>query len=209
VVRIWLETPDAFFDWLEVRKVSPEFRESLGRSRGIALGPKLTFPICLPIRSTSRPWNSAADTKAGRYWNYWRAKPRAFARDEAAQIWAAPSLPSRPRKCSFWIFSVTSSACANSATPTPLPIVRRPHAAWFVPYLSTEQLGQLFARFGAATFGMRAGPAAQNADPALENELSLRGLDAYQTAYPRYTFCAVIEPEDAWGDAVERRSLAQ
>jgi len=29
-------------------------------------------------------------------------------------------------------------------------------------------LGQLFARFGAATFGMRAGPAAQNADPALE-----------------------------------------
>lgn len=24
---IWLETPDAFFDWLEVRKTSPEFRE--------------------------------------------------------------------------------------------------------------------------------------------------------------------------------------
>src|ERR1700730_12709258 len=24
--RIWLETPDAFFDWLEVRKQSPEFR---------------------------------------------------------------------------------------------------------------------------------------------------------------------------------------
>ena len=24
--RIWLETPDAFFDWLEVRKHSPEFR---------------------------------------------------------------------------------------------------------------------------------------------------------------------------------------
>jgi CO dehydrogenase/acetyl-CoA synthase beta subunit len=24
--RIWLETPDAFFDWLDVRKKSPEFR---------------------------------------------------------------------------------------------------------------------------------------------------------------------------------------
>ena len=24
---IWLETPEAFFDWLEVRKQSPEFRE--------------------------------------------------------------------------------------------------------------------------------------------------------------------------------------
>ncbi len=25
--RIWLETPDAFFDWLDVRKKSPEFHE--------------------------------------------------------------------------------------------------------------------------------------------------------------------------------------
>jgi len=25
--RIWLETPDAFFDWLDVRKQSPEFKE--------------------------------------------------------------------------------------------------------------------------------------------------------------------------------------
>ncbi len=28
--RIWLETPDAFFDWLEVRKTSPGFRENFG-----------------------------------------------------------------------------------------------------------------------------------------------------------------------------------
>ena len=28
--RIWLETPDAFFDWLEVRKASAEFRERFG-----------------------------------------------------------------------------------------------------------------------------------------------------------------------------------
>jgi hypothetical protein len=63
---------------------------------------------------------------------------------------------------------------------------------------STEQLRQLFARFEAETYGMRAGLAAQDADPVLENELSLRGLDAYQTAYLRYAFCAVVEPEDAW-----------
>ena len=24
--RVWLENPDAFFDWVEVRKESPEFR---------------------------------------------------------------------------------------------------------------------------------------------------------------------------------------
>jgi len=28
--RIWLEAPDAFFDWLEVRKSSPDFREKFG-----------------------------------------------------------------------------------------------------------------------------------------------------------------------------------
>jgi hypothetical protein len=28
--RIWLDTPDAFFDWLEVRKASPDFREKFG-----------------------------------------------------------------------------------------------------------------------------------------------------------------------------------
>jgi hypothetical protein len=28
--RIWLEAPDAFFDWLEVRKASPEFRDKYG-----------------------------------------------------------------------------------------------------------------------------------------------------------------------------------
>ena len=29
--RIWLETPDAFFDWLDVRKASPTFKEQFGR----------------------------------------------------------------------------------------------------------------------------------------------------------------------------------
>jgi len=28
--RIWLETPDAFFNWLDVRKASPEFRLTFG-----------------------------------------------------------------------------------------------------------------------------------------------------------------------------------
>lgn len=32
--RIWLETPDAFFGWLEVRKQSPDFREQFGSGTG-------------------------------------------------------------------------------------------------------------------------------------------------------------------------------
>ena len=63
---------------------------------------------------------------------------------------------------------------------------------------SLEHLRQLIGRFENETFGLRAGSAAQSADSALENELSHRGLDAYQAAYPRYTFCAIYEPSDAW-----------
>jgi hypothetical protein len=62
----------------------------------------------------------------------------------------------------------------------------------------TEELQQLFERFEAETFGIRAGNAAQAPDSALEGDLSKRGLDAYQQAYARYTFCAVCEPEDGW-----------
>jgi hypothetical protein len=61
-----------------------------------------------------------------------------------------------------------------------------------------EELQQLFERFEAETFGIRAGNAVQAPDSALEGDLSKRGLDAYQQAYARYTFCAICEPEDGW-----------
>jgi hypothetical protein len=67
-----------------------------------------------------------------------------------------------------------------------------------LPQPSEEHLQQLFERFEAETFGARTGPAAKAVDAALERELSQRGLDAYQAAYTRYTFCAVCDPEDGW-----------
>ena len=33
--RIWLETPDAFFDWLDLRKQSPEYQSRFGRDSSI------------------------------------------------------------------------------------------------------------------------------------------------------------------------------
>ena len=67
-----------------------------------------------------------------------------------------------------------------------------------VPQPSIQVLRMFLARFETETFGLRAGPAAQNTDPTLEGELSHRGLDAYEAAYPRYTFCAICEPKDGW-----------
>jgi hypothetical protein len=62
---------------------------------------------------------------------------------------------------------------------------------------AVEVLEKLIARFESETFGLRAGPATE-ADPALEGELSRRGLDAYEAAYARYSFCAICEAAEGW-----------
>jgi hypothetical protein len=67
-----------------------------------------------------------------------------------------------------------------------------------VPQPPQEQLQQLFERFEAETFGVRAGDRVKADDVQLTGELSQRGLDAYQAAYQRYSFCAVCEFEDGW-----------
>jgi hypothetical protein len=63
---------------------------------------------------------------------------------------------------------------------------------------ASEKLRGLVARFAGETFGLRCGAAAKEADATVESELSHRGLDAYQDAYTRYTFCAICEPDDGW-----------
>jgi hypothetical protein len=67
-----------------------------------------------------------------------------------------------------------------------------------IPQPAPEQLQQLFERFEGETFGFRAGIRTKEEDPNLTNQLSQRGLDAYQEAYQRYSFCTVCEFEDGW-----------
>jgi hypothetical protein len=67
-----------------------------------------------------------------------------------------------------------------------------------VPQLAQEQLRQFFERFEAETFGFRVGDRVNADDLELTGELSQHGLDAYQAAYQRYSFCAVCEFEDGW-----------
>ncbi|HZV59059.1 MAG TPA: hypothetical protein VFF42_01870 [Candidatus Eremiobacteraceae bacterium] len=67
-----------------------------------------------------------------------------------------------------------------------------------IPQPSENALLEIFERFEKETFGIRAGKQEQLQDPALEGELSRRGLDAYEGSYLRYTFCAICEPEDGW-----------
>jgi hypothetical protein len=67
-----------------------------------------------------------------------------------------------------------------------------------IPEPPEDQLRQLFERFENETFGLRAGERAKDDDLELTDQLSHRGLDAYQKAYGRYEFCAVCEFEDGW-----------
>jgi len=67
-----------------------------------------------------------------------------------------------------------------------------------IPSPNASELQQLLERFAGETFGLRAGNTSGLPDPALEGDLSKRGLDAYQQAYKRYTFCTVCELEDGW-----------
>lgn len=83
-----------------------------------------------------------------------------------------------------------------------------------IPALPAVALQAVFERFETETFGIRAGTRLDNPDPAVENELARRGVDAYHAAYPNYFFCAVCNLEDGtvvilssglWATEIARR----
>ena len=81
----------------------------------------------------------------------------------------------------------------------------------------TESLPVVIERFEGETFGVRAGAALTASDADLEGALARSGLDAYQEAYTRYSFCAVCDfengfltvlSENLWASEVIRRARA-
>src|SRR5229473_2522464 len=148
--RIWLEAPDAFFDWLDVRKASPEFHATFGE-----------------IEEDAAIWAAVIPALAG---------------DEAWVLDFFSHLDRVREYCNS--HEVEFREAANRCLVIPQP--------------GGEKLRGLIARFAGETFGLRCGAAAKEADATVESELSHRGLDAYQDAYTRYTFCAICEPDDGW-----------
>jgi len=83
-----------------------------------------------------------------------------------------------------------------------------------IPAPKTELLLAILERFQSESFGARAGGPTSGSDPGLEGELSQHGVDAYHTAFPNYTFCAVCDFEEGsltllseklWASEVIRR----
>jgi hypothetical protein len=117
---------------------------------------------------------------------------------EAAKIWAA-LFPALSRGDFFMVdFFSHLNRVREFCEARKIAFREAAERCLVLPQPSPENLLQLFERFEAETFGARAGAAAGVVDAVLESELSRRGLDAYQAAHTRYTFCAVCEPEDGW-----------
>lgn len=116
----------------------------------------------------------------------------------AGQIWSV-ALPALSKDEPFVVdFFSHLDRIREFCTAHLIPFREAAQRCIVVQQPSAEQFHDLLARFEKETFGFRSGPAATQEDVALEGELSQRGLDAYQAAYTRYTFCAVCEPSDGW-----------
>jgi hypothetical protein len=117
--------------------------------------------------------------------------------NKAAQIWSAAFPVLAGEECYVLDFFSHLDRVRDFCSTHEIPFREAAERCLVIPKPTQEQLLDVFTRFEAETFGMRVGPAAETPDP-VEGELSKRGLDAYQSAYARYTFCAVCEPEDGW-----------
>jgi hypothetical protein len=83
-----------------------------------------------------------------------------------------------------------------------------------VPAPELAILEPLIDRFQGETFGARAGVPLAEGDSTLEGELARRGVDAYHSAFAKYSFCAICNFEDGsliilseklWASEVIRR----
>ena len=118
--------------------------------------------------------------------------------EEAAAMWAAafPALAGKET----WVvdfFSHLDRVCEYCRNHN-VEFREAANRCLVIRHPEAEKLRDLVARFAGETFGFRCGAAAETPDAELEGELSHRGLDAYQAAYKRYTFCAICEPADGW-----------
>lgn len=117
---------------------------------------------------------------------------------EAAEIWAAAFVALPAREHYVLDFFSHLERVRDYCRTHQIAFRESAPRCLVIPEPALETLRQLLNRFDGETFGLRAGPAAKKEDPELETELSHRGLDAYQAAYPRYNFCAICELGDGW-----------
>ncbi len=121
------------------------------------------------------------------------------ARGPAAQaVWAAaiPALAAADP----WVLDFTSHLDRLRDFCRAHDIAVREAAARCIvaPQPEPPKILELIERFESETFGFRAGVAAASADAELENDLSRRGMDAYDRAFSRYSLCGICDFENGY-----------
>lgn len=117
---------------------------------------------------------------------------------QAAEIWS-PAFPALADKDPLCVdFFSHLDRVRDFCNIHKIPFREAASRCLIIPKPSQRQLLELFERFEDETFGLRAGPAVAEPDPALEGDLAKRGVDAYEPAYERYTFCAVCDLQNGW-----------
>lgn len=116
--------------------------------------------------------------------------------DDAARVWSRV-LPAIAAK-ELWVLDFFShlDRVREFCLARKLEYREASRRAIVIPSLQTDALCDLFRRFETETFGMRAGTKLEATDSSLENELARKGVDAYHSAYPDYSACAVCNFED-------------
>jgi hypothetical protein len=121
------------------------------------------------------------------------------ARGPAAQaVWAAaiPALASAEP----WVLDFTShfERLRDFCRAHGIAILEAAARYIAIPQVQPPKLLELVGRFEGETFGFRAGAAVASADAELENELSRRGMDAYDHAFKRYSLCGICDFENGY-----------
>ena len=134
--------------------------------------------------------------------------------EDAAEAWSAvlPVLAGKER----WVLDFLSKADRLRAfcKAKSIPFREVSRAVTVLTLSSPEILAHLLQSLSTETLGIRVGNETQNPDAALEGELASRGLDAYHSAYARYSFCGICDLENGslvllstslWATEVARR----
>ncbi|HEU5409759.1 MAG TPA: hypothetical protein VFU57_01965 [Candidatus Acidoferrales bacterium] len=133
---------------------------------------------------------------------------------DAAEVWSAilPALAGKDPWALDFLSKAERLRAFCKAKGIPFREVSRAFTVLTPP--SPQALAELFRSFSSETAGIRAGSETQKPDAALEGELASRGLDAYHSAYPRYSFCGICDLENGslvllstslWATEVARR----
>jgi hypothetical protein len=115
---------------------------------------------------------------------------------EAAQIWAAilPALAAGEP----WAFDFFAHLERVRDFLRFRGVAFRESGIVVVENPQTESVPALIERFEGETFGVRSGAPVTAGDAPLEDALARRGVDAYQEAYSKYSFCAICDFENGF-----------